>query len=326
MQDFSSTKIYDFYDSIKEKDIEWLWYPYIPFGKLTLVEGDPGEGKSTLMLNIASLLSTGSPLPASITHIDPITVIYQCSEDDIADTIKPRLIQAGADCSKIAYIVDDDCSLCMDDIRIEETIRKTSARLLILDPIQSFLSHDADMSNAAKMRCLLGKLAAIAAKYKCAIVMIGHMNKSGRGKDLYRGLGSIDIPAISRSVLMVTRDEEDPTLRYVVQIKSSLAREGDVIGFHIQSGGNIRWVGNNEIRFRREDFLKESTHAKTDEIIAFLFQTLKNRPVPSADIFNKLRNYRISERTIYKIKKEMMIKSIKIDNVWYWRLPEEAML
>lgn len=325
MRDYASTQVYDFYDNIEEKNVDWLWYPYIPFGKLTLVEGDPGEGKSTLMLKIASLLSTGSLLPSSKTYMNPITVIYQCAEDDIADTIKPRLIQAGADCSRIAYIVDDDYSLCIDDRRIEETIKKTNAKMLILDPFQAYLSKDADMSNASKMRGLLGKLAYIAALYDCAVVMIGHMNKSGRGKDLYRGLGSIDIPAIARSVLMVTRDDDDPTLRYLVQIKSSLAREGEVIGFRFQSSGGIKWVGNDEIRLKREDFLRDPSYSKSEEIVAFLFHILKESPVPSADIFNQLSYYSVSERTIYKIKKAMMIKSFKKDNVWYWRLPEEAM-
>ena len=124
---------------------------------------------------------------------------------------------------------------------------------------------------------------------------------------------------------MVTRDDEDPTLRYLVQIKSSLAREGEVIGFRFQGSGGIKWVENDEIRLKREDFLRDPSYSKSEEIVAFLFHVLKESPVPSADIFNQLSYYSVSERTIYKIKKAMMIKSFKKDNVWYWRLPEEAM-
>ena len=130
-------EVFKYYSSITEKSVEWLWYPYIPYGKITLLQGDPGEGKSTLMLRIAALLTKGQPMPNEINPSSSQNVVYQCSEDDIADTIKPRLIEAGADCDKVAYIVDDNSSLTLDDSRIETTIIETGARLFIICTIQS---------------------------------------------------------------------------------------------------------------------------------------------------------------------------------------------
>ena len=162
------------------------------------------------MINLAACLTTGSSLPDG-SLIDGIqTVIYQCAEDNSADTIKPRLIAAGADCTKIAFIDDPDGELTLSDSRLEQAIKNLSAKLLILDPLQSFIPQDVDMQSAAKMRAVMRKLAKLAERYQCAIVMIGHMNKNEGGKKLYRGLGSIDIAAIARSVLMITRNTAEP--------------------------------------------------------------------------------------------------------------------
>ena len=201
--------VFEYYDSVEEQKVDWLWYPYIPYGKLTLLQGDPGEGKSTLMIHIAALLTQGKKMPDGYPVRFPERVIYQCSEDDVADTIKPRLKAAGAGCSKIAYIIDRNSGLTLNDERVVDALQQTHARLLVLDPFQSFLIQDGDLDCIGRMRTILGNLAVIAADYKCAIVLIGHMNKSIGGKSLYRGLGSIVITAIARSVLMVTRDEEE---------------------------------------------------------------------------------------------------------------------
>lgn len=168
---------FEYFSSIKQKEVEWLWYPYIPYGKLTLLQGDPGEGKSIFILNVAALLTRGAPMPDGFRVPQPQTVIYQCAEDNVADTVKPRLIAADADCEKVAYIVDDSGRLTLEDDRIEEAIIRTEARMFILDPLQAFLSQDGNMQNAGRMRGILGKLSLIAAKYNCAIVLIGHMNK-----------------------------------------------------------------------------------------------------------------------------------------------------
>ena len=126
--------IYDYYSNIEAKSVDWLWFPYIPFGKLTVIQGDPGEGKSTFVINLLSLLTKGLPMPDGFVPGHSYTAIYQCAEDGIADTIKPRLEQAGADCSKVAYIADSDVVLTLEDGRIESAIKETGARVFVIDP------------------------------------------------------------------------------------------------------------------------------------------------------------------------------------------------
>jgi len=316
--------IYEFFSDVQAQSVEWLWYPYIPCGKLTLLQGDPGEGKSTFMLNVAALLTQGRDMPDGYKIAHPHTVVYQCAEDNVADTIKPRLIAAGADCERVAYIIDDYGELTLDDNRIEETIRQTSARLLILDPLQSFLVQDGDMQSAGRMRMVLGKLAGIAAKYNCAVVLIGHMNKSAGGKNLYRSLGSIDIAAIARSVLMVARDDTSPEIRYMFPVKSSLAPEGPAISFTFNKKTGFRWIGPCDYVDTEDSTEFCEVESKKTVACKLLASMLTRRDLPSADIIEELQGRGMSKRTIYTAKKELCISSYKVRDTWYWHIPEDV--
>lgn len=316
-------KLFSYYSSVKESEIEWLWYPYIPYGKITIVEGDPGEGKSTFMLHVAALLTKGKPMPDGVKSKAPMTVIYQCSEDDISDTIKPRLKAAGADCDRVAFIEDNGKRVSFEDSRVEATIKETNAKLVIFDPLQSFLSQDSDIHNAGKMRTILGKLSIVAARYHCAIVIIGHMNKSNTGKNLYRGLGSIDITAIARSVLMVARDLDDSTLRYMFPIKSNLAPEGPAIGFRFDRKRGFRWIGPCKANVDTETVEPYTRGAKGTSATAVIISMLRNGPTPSAEIFDSMKNLGLSERSAYKIKSDLGIESYKDGNIWYWKFKDD---
>ena len=201
-------------EQVEVEKIDWLLYPFIPFGKVTIVQGDPGEGKTTMVLQIIAKLTKGEGvLPVDentetkekITATEPVNVIYQTAEDGLGDTIKPRLLAAGADCSRVLVIDDNEQALTMMDARLEEAIIQTKARLVVLDPIQGFLGADVDMHRANEIRPLMKRMAVLAEKHHCAIVLIGHMNKNSNGKSPYRGLGSIDFQAAARSVLIVGR-------------------------------------------------------------------------------------------------------------------------
>lgn len=302
--------IFEYYSSVKPKKINWLWYPYIPFGKLTIIQGDPGCGKSTFILDIISRLTNKTDMPDGFKVNESCNVIYQCFEDDVADTIKPRLEAAGANCNKVAYIKDKNGFISLNDKRIEDSIKKTDAKLLVLDPIQSFL-QDSDMMTMGKIRNSLGALARLATKYNCAVVLIGHLNKSNSSKNIYRGLGSIDITAIARSVLMVEKDEEKPYIRLVYPVKSSLAIEGNCIEFQITNKQNIKWYGAKRTK---------SNKLSCKDI---LIEILQDGILPSLDVIERAKNKGFSERTIYTEKKNLNIKSIKFNNKWYWQLGEE---
>lgn len=174
---------------VQSQEIEWLWYPFIPYGKLTIIQGDPGDGKTTMVLNLAAKLSKGEALDENMKVTEPVNVIYQTAEDGLADTVKPRLELAGADCERIIVIDESDKSLSMVDERLEEAIVRTGARLLILDPIQAYLGGGMDMNRANEARDMTKKLGALAEKTKCAIILIGHMNKASGNKAAYRGHG-----------------------------------------------------------------------------------------------------------------------------------------
>ena len=149
-------------DEVQSKEVNWLWYPYIPYGKITIIQGDPGEGKTTLALRLAALLSKGEALPYDDTEREPVKIIYQTAEDGLEDTIKPRLEAAEADCTQIKVIDESEATLTMLDERIEKAIVETDARALILDPVQAYIGAKADMNRANEVRAVLSQLGRIA--------------------------------------------------------------------------------------------------------------------------------------------------------------------
>lgn len=313
--------VFDYYSNVTPKAVEWLWYPYIPLGKLTVIQGDPGDGKSTLVLNLVALLTRGMPMPDGYLSKGSHVAIYQCAEDGMADTIKPRLEQAGADCNQVAYIVDNDIALTLEDGRIETAIQETGASVFIIDPIQAFIPPDSDMQSATKMRSILRKLSNTAEKFNCAVILIGHMNKGSGTKSLYRGLGSIDIAAIARSVLMVSRDEAKQNIRYLYPIKSSLAPEGPAIAFSFKPGGGLEWQGRYELNTAE---LVDSITVKTskrDKARAKMLQMLEQKDRTAKEVYAAMADIGIGSRTVEKAKKELMVRTYRTGGCWYWGLP-----
>ena len=313
----------EYYSAVRETSVEWLWYPYIPFGKITLLQGDPGDGKSTFILNLISRITTGGLLPDGDKTALCHNVIYQCSEDSYSDTIKPRLISAGADCDKVAYIVENGQTLTVDDPRVEDALMKTGARLLVFDPIQAYIPPDSDMLNASKMRNVMKRLAEVAEKYKCAIVLIGHMTKASSGKNLYRGLGSIDIAAIARSVLMIKRDEDDPGVRYMFPIKTSLAHEGNAVRFMFDKELGFQFLGPCEMDTIAQPLSNdEEDSKKSHRAEKLILAMLSVESQPSKRILSQMKTAGISERTVRSVTKKLGIKAVRRGNAWYWKLPE----
>ena len=305
---------------IQSQEVAWLWYPFIPYGKLTIVQGDPGDGKTTLVLNIAAKLSKGEGIDREMKLTEPLTVIYQSAEDGLADTVKPRLEAAGANCENISVIDESIKSLSMIDERLEEAVIRTKAKLLILDPIQAYLGGDMDMNRANEARDMTKKLAALAEKYQCAIVLVGHMNKAAGNKAAYRGMGSIDFFAVARSVLLVGRVEGEANIRAVVQIKNNLAVFGHPKAFELLEDG-FHWLGDYEIT--ADEVLggiapKANKLEQAKRLLREVAET--NNAMQSNEIFNLAEEQGISRRTLENAKKELSIRAKRINNSWYWEL------
>ena len=309
---------------IETEEVSWLWFPFIPYGKLTIIQGDPGDGKTTMVLNLAAKLSRGESLDDGMNCCEPVNIIYQTAEDGLADTVKPRLEEAGADCSRISVIDESDKSLSMADERIEEALIATKAKLLILDPIQAYLGGGMDMNRANEARDMTKRLGALAEKYKCAIVLIGHMNKASGNKAAYRGMGSIDFYAVARSVLLVGRIEGEPNLRAMVQIKNNLAAFGHSKAFELSESG-FSWIGDYGITADEVLGGIAPKVNKQDRATALLKELAENhRMLPSKEIEEAAREENISKRTLENAKHELGIKAKKMNDVWYWVLREDS--
>ena len=318
-------------EQVEIEKIDWLLYPFIPFGKVTIVQGDPGEGKTTMVLQIIAkltkgeaVLPSGSDEPAlegKTMALEPVNVIYQTAEDGLGDTIKPRLLSAGADCSRVMVIDDNDQAVTMMDARLEEAIIKTKARLVVLDPIQGFLGAAVDMHRANEIRPLMKRVAVLAEKYHCAIILIGHMNKNSNGKSSYRGLGSIDFQAAARSVLIVGRIKDETEIRVVCHVKSSLAPEGKSIAFRLDKDTGFEWIGEYDIS--ADDLLSgDNRGQKIHAAKEFLQEVLASGSVAQTKVAEEAESRGIKKKTLWNAKKELEIDSVKIGNQWFWMLPE----
>ena len=226
--------------------VEWLWKPYLPFGKLSVLQGNPGEGKTYFAMHLAAACTNGKLLP-NMERLEPFNVIYQTAEDGLGDTVKPRLIEAGADLDRVLVIDDSEVQLTLSDERIEKAIIENNARLVIIDPIQAYLGADVDMNRANEVRPIFMRLGQVAQRTGCAILLIGHLNKAAGMQSLQRGLGSIDIAAAVRSVMFIGKLKHDPTMRILTHEKSSLAPPGVSLAFSLGDEGGFRWVSEYDI-------------------------------------------------------------------------------
>ena len=293
---------------VEETVVQWLWYPFIPFGKVTLIQGNPGKGKTWLAMAIAAYCTNGKELPNALP-IEPFNVLYQTAEDGIADTIKPRLAKCGADMTRVRFINEDEKQLSMTDDRIEKAIRQNNVRLMIMDPIQAYLGANVDMNRANEIRPLFRHLSTIAERTGCAIVLIGHLNKSSGSQSDYRSLGSIDIAAAVRSILFVEKveKEKEQDIRVVYQQKDSLAKKENPVAFSLGEEG-LKWLGEYDISI--EDLLmgkagtkKETKLEKAQKLILELLT--KRKVMCLEELEAELLAYGISSRTGRDVRKQL---------------------
>ena len=286
--------------------VEWLWKPYLPFGKLSVLQGNPGEGKTYFAMHLAAACTNGKLLP-NMERMEPFNVIYQTAEDGLGDTVKPRLIEAGADLDRELVIDDSEVQLTLSDLRFDKAFVVNIARLVFIVPIQAYLGADVDMNRANEVRPIFMRLGQVAQRTGCAILLIGHLNKAAGMQSLQRGLGSIDIAAAVRSVMFIGKLKHDPTMRILTHEKSSLAPPGASLAFSLGDEGGFRWVGEYDITADEmlsgiEPQRETKTQQAKDLICALL---AGGKQVLSEDIDKAALERGIPGRTVRDAKREL---------------------
>jgi hypothetical protein len=338
---------------VEPEEVEWLWEPFIPRGKLTIMEGDPGCGKTFVALALATALSLGHglpwvegmPPPPDEPEFGP--TVYMSAEDGLADTICPRLDRMDADRGLI-YAIEGQkqrdpvtgkerlVGITLADVDVlDAALDKIRPALLVLDPLQAYLGARVDFHRANEVRPLLSNLGVLAAKHRCAVLILRHLAKSGSARSIYRGLGSIDFIAAARSVLLVGRPVDDPVARAIVHQKCSVGPLGPSIGFNIRDGGDFGWTGASSMT--ASDLLAaedaEGDAPARDEAEEFLREILAHgEKKPSKDVLAEARAAGISERTLRRAKQRLGVKASRVGSLnargkglWLWAMPMAAL-
>jgi putative DNA primase/helicase len=311
---------------IAPERVRFLWYPYIPLGKITLLDGDPGQGKSWLAAALAASGSRGMALPGAAEG-EPWASLLFTQEDGLADTLRPRLDALAADCARI-WAFDRPLSLALaEDVEhFERLVERCAARLVVIDPLVAYIGARTDIYRANEVRAVLAPLARVAERKGCAILAIRHLNKVKAGRSIYAGQGSIAFTGTARSVLLVGCAPDDPREHALVHLKSNLAPHGRACAYRLENG-RFRWTGTS--RLSAPDLLAaESPGAERsaeEEARGFLRAVLAGDDVPAQAVWAAARQAGIAERTLKRAKHkegiEVLRRGFGSGSVWLWRRP-----
>ena len=334
---------------VEPEPVRWLWPGRIAAGKLTLIAGDPGLGKSFLTLDLAARVSTGAGWPdAPKSRFDPGDVVLLSAEDDVADTIRPRLDAAGADVSRIIAIdavraPDKGGKLSARPVDLSQDVQYveaameqlTKAKLVVVDPISAYMG-ETDSHNNAETRAMLAKLADLAARRHVAVVCVSHLNKGAGRSAVYRVTGSLGFVAAARTVWSVSRDEHDHERRLMLPIKNNLARDTDGLAYSLYAAEGavtpcVAWEGET-VAMIADDALNASDDGagKTavEQAAEWLRDLLTAGPIKPAEVIAQAGDAGYSESTVQRAKRRASVESIAErddDNKmtgWAWRLKE----
>ncbi len=328
---------------VEPEEVRFVWRPRIPRGKVTLLEGDPSDGKTWLSLWLAARITTGSRFEAD-PDVDeavrmPANAIYMTAEDGIADTIRPRFELLGGDPSRL-YLLNctaredgtDERLIqlaMMDDLQLLAAVMEAKRpRLVVVDPLQGFLGADVDMNKANEVRPVMTYVGALAQQFDCAVLLIRHLAKGAALKAAYRGLGSIDFTAAARSVLMTGRDPEDRERRVLMHIKSNLAVAGGTLAYKLGAEG-LEWLGRSNVTPNAVlGPERDGPPVRAlDEAQAWLREALSDGPAPVPELKQRARRDGIAWRTLERAKEALGVTSHRPpgSESWSWTMPVTGM-
>jgi len=320
---------------VKPERVEWIWRGRIPKGKLTIIEGDPGDGKSTLTTDMAARKSVGRSWPDG-EECESGGVVLCSAEDGLADTIRPRLDAAGGDPERVlalATVPDSDSerllSIPKDLNIIRRGIERVGASVVVIDPLSAFLPENVNTHRDADVRRALAPTAKLAEDTGVAIVVVRHLNQAKGGNPLYRGQGSIGIVAAARSALLVARHPEDEDRRVLASLKSNLAKPVPSLTFALVESAN----GSARVEWKGETTLSAAAllaapadpeeRSALEDAMEFLRNELESGPVESTQVSKDARAAGITEITLKRAKSTLGVRSRKqADGPWAWEMPE----
>ena len=317
------------------REVDWLWSPYLPNRMLAMMSGDPGAGKTFVALAIAAAITSGRK-PYTGEPIVPVPVLYLSIENSPEHVIRPRFDLLGGDPRNFHLLrgsITNDSqqpergSVRLSDVPIlSQALQQTGAKLVIVDPIQSYLGAEVDAHRSNETRPVMDGLSRLAEDYGCCILFLRHLSKASTGKAIHRGLGSIDLTAAVRTEMLAGCSPENPDLRALVQLKSNLGAFGPALGYAIDSTGSFRWTG--ESRLTSEAILApgcvNEDESALGEAADFLQTELKDGARPVREIQAEARAAGIAGTTLKRAKGRLRVISNKrsMEGAWVWSLPE----
>jgi putative DNA primase/helicase len=335
---------------IEARPICWLWRGRIARGKVTLIAGHPGLGKSQATLHLAGIVTVGGKWPIGDEHCEPGSVVILSAEDDAADTIRPRLEAAGADISRVHIfeaVRDQDnegetrtrgLNLATDTTRIAAKIAQLGdVALLIVDPVSAYLGAT-DSHKNADVRALLAPLAGMASKHGVAVVLITHLAKNASAEALLRVQGSIAFAAAARAAWGVARDKDNPARRLFLPLKNNIGSDQTGLAFAVEGitlpGGietsRVVWEREPVMTSAEEAFapdLNREDRTAVDEAKEFLAELLADGPVSSKQIHKDAEGAGHSWSAIRRAQSALAVEAVKesMKGGWTWRLPPKTL-
>ncbi|QXT39428.1 AAA family ATPase [Gymnodinialimonas ceratoperidinii] len=313
---------------VKARKVEWLWEPLIPIGMITILEGDPGLGKSFLSMHLASVVSKGRRLPDRC-KLAKGNVLYISAEDDASYTTRPRIDAMGGDPSRIRVLNDwiefNDGGLSILEAEIEEF----GPDLIIIDPLVSFVPTEARGKDPAAIRGLLHRLTNMVADNDCAIVIVRHLTKMKQENALYQGGGTIDVIATARSALRLAADPDDPEKKVLAHLKHNIGPRGPSWVFSLvpsKRAGDIpvvKFSGRSDLTVDDLQGASGGAGPKPREAADdFLKRYLGDGSRKANDSYEAAKREGISKRTLDRAKQRLGVRSRQKTKTWYWSLDQ----
>jgi hypothetical protein len=321
----SDDDVYATLSMFEALEVDWFFEPLIPYGMLTIMEGDPGIGKSFAAMNFAAVMSTGGTLPNG-DRVEKKGALYCSAEDDPNYTIRPRIDAMRGD-PKLIRVQEKYSPFNDDGLKmLRREIRKHPVGLVVIDPLPAYIPSDSNMYAPNEIRALLAQLSELAAESSAAFLIIRHLRKSKGDKAIYNGIGSIDVIGAARSAILVARHPDDADIGVLAHLKHNLSVKGDSWGYRLvtdESTAIPRFEWTGKVSLTADQLSNpDSGPSALDAAIDFLKQELSDGPKNAADVQKKAEKRVIASRTIDRAKKELNVKVDKKGNSWVWSLPK----